>query len=190
MSDANRNAALPSFARDLGRASPGLRRAEIWPGRYRHRTDRDRARAIRRGQVIWSRPGRNHGVRRNPNTHGWPAYRPAAHGSRPEDTMPSDAVRLAQKLIQFPSLYPPGNEKACAEFVAHHLESMGFPVETYEFAPGRPSLVARLGGSFGGGRWHSRAILTCFRLVLPNGTSRPSTPSSTRARCMGAAPAT
>ena len=64
--------------------------------------------------------------------------------------MPSDAVRLAQKLIQFPSLYPPGNEKACAEFVAHHLESMGFPVETYEFAPGRPSLVARLGGSFGG----------------------------------------
>ena len=53
---------------------------------------------------------------------------------------------LAQKLIQFPSLYPPGNEKACVEFVAQHLRSMGFTVETYEFASRRPSLVARLGG--------------------------------------------
>lgn len=61
--------------------------------------------------------------------------------------MVSDAVALAQKLVRFPSLNPPGDEKPCIEFVAAHLGQLGFEVATYEFAPGRPTIVARLPGS-------------------------------------------
>lgn len=61
--------------------------------------------------------------------------------------MLSDAVALARELVRFPSLNPPGDEKACVEFVARHLQEIGFSVETYEFAAGRPSLVARLVGT-------------------------------------------
>ena len=58
-----------------------------------------------------------------------------------------DAVTLAQKLVRFPSLNPPGDEKACVDFVAQHLAALGFAVEAFDFAPGRSSLVARLSGS-------------------------------------------
>lgn len=61
--------------------------------------------------------------------------------------MVSDAVALAQELVRFPSPNPPGEEKACVEFVAAHLRDLGFAVETYEFAFGRPSIVALLPGS-------------------------------------------
>jgi succinyl-diaminopimelate desuccinylase len=61
--------------------------------------------------------------------------------------MQSDAVLLAQKLIRFPSLNPPGDENACVQFVADHLSGMGFSVEQYEFATGRPSLIARKAGA-------------------------------------------
>jgi succinyl-diaminopimelate desuccinylase len=61
----------------------------------------------------------------------------------------SEAVGLAQKLIQFPSLNPPGHEKACADFLRDLLTKAGFDVAVHEFAPDRPSLVARLAGSDG-----------------------------------------
>ncbi|MBS0530839.1 MAG: M20 family metallopeptidase [Proteobacteria bacterium] len=57
------------------------------------------------------------------------------------------SVELAKRLIQFPSLNPPGEEKACVEFLAGMLTSAGLEVETYEFAPDRPSIVARSRGS-------------------------------------------
>lgn len=59
----------------------------------------------------------------------------------------SDSVRLARKLVQFPSLNPPGEEKACADFLAHLLTQGGLKVELHEFAAGRPSVVARLHGT-------------------------------------------
>jgi succinyl-diaminopimelate desuccinylase len=61
--------------------------------------------------------------------------------------MTIDAVELARKLVAFPSANPPGEEKACADFVAQLLEEHGFAVARYEFAPGRPSLIARAGGT-------------------------------------------
>ncbi len=64
--------------------------------------------------------------------------------------MSIDAVELARKLVEFPSVNPPGEEKHCADFVARLLEERGFAVERYEFAPGRPSLVARIGGTGNG----------------------------------------
>jgi succinyl-diaminopimelate desuccinylase len=63
--------------------------------------------------------------------------------------MTIDAVELARKLVAFPSTNPPGEEKACADFVAQLLAEQGFAVERYEFAPGRPSLVAKTGGTSG-----------------------------------------
>lgn len=59
----------------------------------------------------------------------------------------SDTIELARKLIQFASLNPPGEEKACAEYVAHLLRQAGLDVELHEFAAGRPSMVARLHGT-------------------------------------------
>ena len=57
------------------------------------------------------------------------------------------SVDLAKKLIRFRSLNPPGEEKACVEFLADLLMKAGLEVEEHEFAPGRPSLVARLRGA-------------------------------------------
>ncbi|WP_194456465.1 M20 family metallopeptidase [Bradyrhizobium sp. CCBAU 53421] len=56
------------------------------------------------------------------------------------------SVELARKLIQFPSLNPPGDERACIEFLAELLSRAGLEVETHDFVPGRPSIVARLRG--------------------------------------------
>lgn len=60
--------------------------------------------------------------------------------------MQSNGVSLAQALIRIPSLNPPGEEKACMDFVSNLLEQGGFQVSCHEFAPGRPSIVARLPG--------------------------------------------
>jgi succinyl-diaminopimelate desuccinylase len=57
-----------------------------------------------------------------------------------------NSVGLAQKLIQFPSLNPPGEEKACIEYLANLLSEGGLDVATFEFAPGRPSLIAKITG--------------------------------------------
>src|ERR1700733_8601782 len=56
-------------------------------------------------------------------------------------------VDLARKLIQFPSLNPPGEEKACIDFLANLLTRAGLEVETHEFARNRPSIVARKPGT-------------------------------------------
>ena len=56
----------------------------------------------------------------------------------------STCLAVAQDLIRLPSMNPPGDEAACIDYLAKRLESSGLAVETYEFAPGRPSLVARL----------------------------------------------
>jgi succinyl-diaminopimelate desuccinylase len=59
----------------------------------------------------------------------------------------SDSVELARKLVRFLSLNPPGEEKACADYLAHLLRRAGLEVELHEFAAGRPSMVARLDGT-------------------------------------------
>lgn len=50
---------------------------------------------------------------------------------------------LTRKLITFDTVNPPGNEQACARFLASLLERGGFEVREYEFARARTSLVAR-----------------------------------------------
>jgi succinyl-diaminopimelate desuccinylase len=55
------------------------------------------------------------------------------------------AIELAQTLVRADTQNPPGGEGPAAEVLGRLLEGAGFGVERHEFAPGRPSLVARLG---------------------------------------------
>jgi len=66
-----------------------------------------------------------------------------------------EALELSRELLRFNTINPPGEERACAQHLGRLLENAGFALRTYEYAPGRTSLVARLGGS------SSRAPL-CF----------------------------
>jgi len=57
-----------------------------------------------------------------------------------------EVLLLTQELLRFNTINPPGQEKACADFLAERLEGSGFEVEAYEFSAGRPTLIARLRG--------------------------------------------
>lgn len=61
--------------------------------------------------------------------------------------MELSSIDLARRLVQFPSINPPGAEKPCIEYLSDLLGNAGLSVETYEFAPGRPSIVARFAGT-------------------------------------------
>ena len=63
--------------------------------------------------------------------------------------MTSRAVELAAELVRFDTINPPGNEGACTERLASMLEAAGFACEMVPLEPGRPNLVARLGGAEG-----------------------------------------
>ncbi|MCC7017178.1 MAG: M20 family metallopeptidase [Rhodospirillales bacterium] len=56
-----------------------------------------------------------------------------------------DAVALTRTLVGFDTINPPGNERACAETLGRILEGAGFSCAYHEFAPGRASLIARIG---------------------------------------------
>ena len=57
-----------------------------------------------------------------------------------------NAVQLTQELIRFNSVNPPGNEGACARFVARLLSDWGLLVELVDYEEGRPCVVGRLPG--------------------------------------------
>ena len=58
-----------------------------------------------------------------------------------------DAVSLTRTLLSFDTVNPPGRERDCAHHAGALLEAAGFSVEYFEYAEGRTSLVARIGGS-------------------------------------------
>lgn len=58
-----------------------------------------------------------------------------------------EALSLAQQLVRFDTRNPPGREGACADFLQSLLEAHGLTVQPYAHAPGRTSLVARLGSA-------------------------------------------
>src|SRR3954466_7645691 len=53
-------------------------------------------------------------------------------------------TELLQKLIQFNTVNPPGDEQAAQEFLKETLEAAGFECELLAAVEGRPNLVARL----------------------------------------------
>ena len=56
-------------------------------------------------------------------------------------------VELLQQLIRFDTTNPPGNERACVEFVRGLVEEAGIETHLYAKDPARPNLVARLPGN-------------------------------------------
>jgi acetylornithine deacetylase/succinyl-diaminopimelate desuccinylase-like protein len=61
-------------------------------------------------------------------------------------------TELLQRLIQFNTVNPPGNEQAAQEFLKEKLEEAGFECELLAAVEGRPNLVARLRGRSDGPR--------------------------------------
>jgi len=57
----------------------------------------------------------------------------------------SAATELTRTLVRIDTVNPPGNERACIEVLAGVLGDAGFALHRQEFAPGRTSLVARIG---------------------------------------------
>jgi len=53
---------------------------------------------------------------------------------------------LLRELIQFETVNPPGNERACIEWIGDLLSAYGVEYETYARDPDRPNLLARLPG--------------------------------------------
>ncbi len=56
-----------------------------------------------------------------------------------------DVITLAQKLIQFNTVNPPGNEKEIAEYCGELLKGNGFNVKYYPFEKNRLNVVAEIG---------------------------------------------
>jgi acetylornithine deacetylase/succinyl-diaminopimelate desuccinylase-like protein len=69
---------------------------------------------------------------------------PAAAGGIDWVKAGDEAVEVLAGYLQVNTANPPGNESAGAAYLAQILEREGIPSKTYEFAPGRGSLVARL----------------------------------------------
>ncbi len=63
-------------------------------------------------------------------------------------TSPSE---LLQQLIRFDTTNPPGQERACVEYIGGLLTEAGIEWKTYAARPERPNLVARLSGGPGPG---------------------------------------
>ena len=64
--------------------------------------------------------------------------------------MMHSSIKLAQELIRFNTVNPPGTERPCAERLAGLLEGAGFAVELIPFGEGRAQILARIGGKPGG----------------------------------------
>ncbi|HEX6026614.1 MAG TPA: peptidase M20, partial [Solirubrobacter sp.] len=57
-----------------------------------------------------------------------------------------ETAEVLATLIRFRTVNPPGNERACIEWLADYLSDAGLEVELDGAEPERPNLVARLRG--------------------------------------------
>ena len=84
-----------------------------------------------------------------------------------------DPRALTRELLAFNTINPPGMERACAQRLGTELEGAGYRVAYHEFAEGRTSLIAQIGGAdkppicftghidtvpLGAARWHHDAF--------------------------------
>ncbi|WP_137992798.1 M20/M25/M40 family metallo-hydrolase [Streptomyces vilmorinianum] len=60
--------------------------------------------------------------------------------------LPADPVSLAQRLIRFETVNPPGAEAACVHWIRDLLDVAGLETRLLALDPERPNLVARLRG--------------------------------------------
>lgn len=64
-----------------------------------------------------------------------------------DETIYQRPAELLQKLIRFDTTNPPGNEKACIDYIDALLKSAGIETEILSKDPNRPNLLARLKGN-------------------------------------------
>ena len=71
-----------------------------------------------------------------------------SHGALDDTLDAADLERrtteLLQRLIQFNTVNPPGNEQAAQEFLKEMLEGAGFDVRAAAVVEGRPNLIASM----------------------------------------------
>jgi acetylornithine deacetylase/succinyl-diaminopimelate desuccinylase-like protein len=65
----------------------------------------------------------------------------------PEWTAGDETVAVLQRLIRFDTTNPPGNEKGAADYLVSLFRSEGIETQTFEGAPGRTQVYARLKGN-------------------------------------------
>lgn len=78
----------------------------------------------------------------------------------------TDPVALAQRLIRFDTVNPPGRERDCAEYLANLLTAARFTTTLVPLGEGRASLIARRGNARGG----KPLVFTGHIDVVPLGT--------------------
>ncbi len=97
----------------------------------------------------------------------------------------SESQTLAQQLLRFDTINPPGNEAACMHFLADWLAERGFDVTLSTFGENRLNLMASLPGRQPDRSWDLPAIWIRFRSAMPTGSTTRSVKSS-GINCMGA----
>lgn len=78
---------------------------------------------------------------------------------------------LAQQLLRFDTINPPGNEAACMQFLADWLREQGFEVSLTSFGTGRWNAVARLVGTGPGKPLAFTGHLDTVPSAVPHGTT-------------------
>ncbi len=68
-------------------------------------------------------------------------------------------IKLTQKVIQFNSVNPPGNELALSKFIEKDMRSLGLDVKIHSFEKDRPNVTATLKGSWPRAKAAKEAIL-------------------------------
>src|SRR5689334_15699094 len=70
----------------------------------------------------------------------------SATGAAAETPLRDNPAELLAQLLRFDTTNPPGNERACIEWIRGLLEELGIEVRVLAPEPERPSLIARLPG--------------------------------------------
>jgi acetylornithine deacetylase/succinyl-diaminopimelate desuccinylase-like protein len=65
------------------------------------------------------------------------------------EELEDETAEVLARLIRFQTVNPPGNERACQEWLAGYLSDAGLECELYAAVPERPNLIARLPGGDG-----------------------------------------
>src|ERR1700742_2431555 len=80
-------------------------------------------------------------------------------------------VKLTQKLLQFNSVNPPGNELEVSRFIEKDMRSLGLDVKTISYAKNRPNVIATLRGTWPRKKAAAEAILITPHIdTVPFGT--------------------
>jgi succinyl-diaminopimelate desuccinylase len=80
-------------------------------------------------------------------------------------------IKLTQKVLQFNSVNPPGNEWELAQFIIKDLKSIKLDVKTVSYKPKRPNVIATLKGTWPREKAAAESILITPHIdTVPFGT--------------------